>query len=363
MVEPKVISAESNTDLYRDLEAQLRALLADERDLIANAANTASLIFHSLPDVNWAGFYILMGGQLVLGPFHGKPACTRIELGKGVCGTAPLGRETVVVPDLNAFEGHVACDHASQSEIVVPLLSDGRLMGLSTSTARRRAGSAKETAPASSALLPPFSMRRMRSLGTREPWRPEYRERPVDSSVCDRSTRCGAWSVIDRRPAIWFCPTARRHRFYPDQGMRVVGAMTTAQSFALSAGDAVVGIRFKPGAAARVIGASASEFTDCSIPLSDVWGRRGRGLDHQLANAASTAEQIALLRRIAGEADSSRGSVPAPSKLSCAAGATQTWSALPASPIFARGSSGGAAWKRRASRPRCSVECSVFSGR
>ena len=130
MFESKAISAESKADLYRDLESQLRALLADERDLVANAANTASLIFHSLPDINWAGFYILMGGQLVLGPFHGKPACTRIELGKGVCGTAALRRETVVVPDVNAFEGHIACDHASQSEIVVPLLSDGRLVGV-----------------------------------------------------------------------------------------------------------------------------------------------------------------------------------------------------------------------------------------
>ena len=134
---------------------------------IANAANTASLIFHSLPDINWAGFYILMGGQLVLGPFHGKPACTRIELGKGVCGTAALRRETVVVPDVNAFEGHIACDHASQSEIVVPLLSDGRLVGVLDIDSPAKGRFSEEDRVGCEPLLPPFSMRRMRSLGNR----------------------------------------------------------------------------------------------------------------------------------------------------------------------------------------------------
>jgi GAF domain-containing protein len=130
MFEVKPTSGQSTPAMYQEIESQLKALLADERDLVANAANTASLVFHVLPDVNWVGFYILMGGELVLGPFQGKPACTRIELGKGVCGAAAQSRETVVVPDVNAFSGHIACDRASQSEIVVPLLSDGRLVGV-----------------------------------------------------------------------------------------------------------------------------------------------------------------------------------------------------------------------------------------
>ena len=117
---------------YAELAASLRALLEGERDLIANAANTAALLFWSLPDLNWAGFYLVepARGDLLLGPFQGKPACVRIEIGRGVCGTAAARRETVVVPDVHAFPGHIACDSASNSEIVVPVIRDGRLLGV-----------------------------------------------------------------------------------------------------------------------------------------------------------------------------------------------------------------------------------------
>jgi L-methionine (R)-S-oxide reductase len=115
---------------YERLAAELSALLAGERDLVANAANTASLLFHALPDVNWAGFYFLTGGELVVGPFQGKPACVRIALGKGVCGTAAARRETTLVPDVHAFPGHIACDDASRSEIVVPLVNRSALLGV-----------------------------------------------------------------------------------------------------------------------------------------------------------------------------------------------------------------------------------------
>jgi L-methionine (R)-S-oxide reductase len=118
------------TELYRQLTNQLRALLGDESDLVANAANTAALIYHTLPDMNWAGFYFLKGDELVLGPFQGKPACVRIQLGKGVCGTAAAERKTLVVPDVHKFPGHIACDSASNSEIVVPLIKDNKLLGV-----------------------------------------------------------------------------------------------------------------------------------------------------------------------------------------------------------------------------------------
>jgi L-methionine (R)-S-oxide reductase len=113
------------------LIAQGCALIDGERDGIANAANLSALVFEALPDVNWAGIYLLRAGELVLGPFQGKPACTRIELGKGVCGTAAAERRTIVVPDVHAFAGHIACDSASRSEIVVPLiLQGGALVGV-----------------------------------------------------------------------------------------------------------------------------------------------------------------------------------------------------------------------------------------
>jgi len=115
---------------YRQLNEQLGALLGDERDGLANAANTAALLYQALPDLNWVGFYFLRGETLVLGPFQGKVACIRIALGRGVCGTAAHERRTVIVPDVHAFPGHIACDAASRSEIVLPLIQDGALYGV-----------------------------------------------------------------------------------------------------------------------------------------------------------------------------------------------------------------------------------------
>jgi L-methionine (R)-S-oxide reductase len=115
---------------YRRLAQQLEALLAGETDLIANAANTAALLFDALPAINWAGFYFLRSGELIVGPFQGKPACVRIPLGRGVCGSAAAERRTLVVPDVQAFAGHIACDAASRSEIVVPLLEGDTLLGV-----------------------------------------------------------------------------------------------------------------------------------------------------------------------------------------------------------------------------------------
>ena len=119
---------------YRDLDTQLRGLLTDERDWVANAANLSSLIYQMLPDLNWAGFYFTRptkdGSELVLGPFQGKPACVRIALGRGVCGTAAQRRETQVVVDVEAFPGHIACDPASRAEVVVPLVVRGELLGV-----------------------------------------------------------------------------------------------------------------------------------------------------------------------------------------------------------------------------------------
>jgi len=123
-------TASTPAERYEELAGQARALLQGERDRTANAANLASLIFHSLPELNWAGFYWLKGRELVLGPFQGKPACVRIQMGRGVCGTAARERHTILVPDVNAFPGHIACDSASASEIVVPLVKDGRLIGV-----------------------------------------------------------------------------------------------------------------------------------------------------------------------------------------------------------------------------------------
>lgn len=130
MFELQPIPATDKAALYVELEKQLRTMLAGERDFIANAANTVALLFHALPEVNWAGFYRLVGDELVLGPFQGKPACVRIPLGKGVCGTAAARRETVLVPDVHDFPGHITCNSASNSEIVVPLVKDQRLLGV-----------------------------------------------------------------------------------------------------------------------------------------------------------------------------------------------------------------------------------------
>ena len=120
----------SKVELYRRLHAQLKELLEGERDFIASAANFAALIYHALPEVNWAGFYFLKDGQLVMGPFQGTAACTRIELGRGVCGTAAQRRQTVIADDVAKFPGHIACDSASRSEIVVPLIDAGELFGV-----------------------------------------------------------------------------------------------------------------------------------------------------------------------------------------------------------------------------------------
>jgi len=124
------ISAGTKADLYRDLLAALDALTADERDPIANMANAAALVWEYLPDLNWAGFYRLVEGELVLGPFQGKVACIRIPVGKGVCGAAAATLKTQLVEDVHVFPGHIACDAASRSELVVPLTRDGTLIGV-----------------------------------------------------------------------------------------------------------------------------------------------------------------------------------------------------------------------------------------
>ena len=131
MMKPTSMHSDSSKpQLYEALTKELRSLLEGEEDEIANAANTAALVFQALPAINWVGFYSLRGGQLVVGPFQGKPACTRLTLGKGVCGTAAAERKTIVVPDVHQFPGHVACDSASASEIVIPMLADGHLIGV-----------------------------------------------------------------------------------------------------------------------------------------------------------------------------------------------------------------------------------------
>jgi L-methionine (R)-S-oxide reductase len=123
-------AAVAKADAYRELLGQLAALFAGERDAIANAANMSALLFATLPNLNWAGFYFLREHELVLGPFQGKVACVRIPLGRGVCGTAAERRETVIVADVNEFPGHIACDAASRSEIVVPMIAHGQLKGV-----------------------------------------------------------------------------------------------------------------------------------------------------------------------------------------------------------------------------------------
>lgn len=131
MFELSSASYTNKQEHYQELQAQARALLEGEHDLIANAANFSALIFHSIGQLNWAGFYFFDGKELVVGPFQGKPACVRIPLGAGVCGTAAQTGQTQVVADVNAFPGHIACDAASQSEVVVPLYrKDGSLLGV-----------------------------------------------------------------------------------------------------------------------------------------------------------------------------------------------------------------------------------------
>ena len=124
------IEAADTATMYRDLASALEGLVAGEPDPIANMANAASLIWETLPDLNWAGFYRNAGGELVLGPFQGRPACIRIPFGQGVCGAAAASKQVQRVGDVHAFDGHIACDAASRSELVVPILRDGELIAI-----------------------------------------------------------------------------------------------------------------------------------------------------------------------------------------------------------------------------------------
>ena len=131
MFKARTITGAGKADMYREIAQQLEGLLAGESDAIANAANTSALLFQSLPDLNWAGFYFLRaGGELVLGPFQGKPACVRIAAGRGVCGAAVVRRQSVRVADVNEFPGHIACDADSRAELVVPLMRQGIIVGV-----------------------------------------------------------------------------------------------------------------------------------------------------------------------------------------------------------------------------------------
>jgi L-methionine (R)-S-oxide reductase len=158
-------TAPRKSDVYAELNSQLRSLFEHERDGLANCANMAALLYEALPALNWCGFYFLRGGELVLGPFQGKVACVRIALGRGVCGTAAARRETLVVPDVHAFPGHIACDVASRSEIVVPLLMDDTLCGVldldSPEPSRFDADDAAGLATAVQLLLSSSSLQRL----------------------------------------------------------------------------------------------------------------------------------------------------------------------------------------------------------
>ena len=129
MYDYKIEAADKPT-LYADLASALEGLVAGESDGVANMANAASLIWETLPDINWVGFYRNLGGELVVGPFQGRPACVRIPFGSGVCGVAAETRQVQLVEDVHAFPGHIACDSASNSEIVVPIIRDGQLLGV-----------------------------------------------------------------------------------------------------------------------------------------------------------------------------------------------------------------------------------------
>jgi L-methionine (R)-S-oxide reductase len=130
VTQTSAVSLPCKSELYASLAEQLRSVFDVEHDLIANAANLSSLLYHALPDVNWAGFYLRQGDELVLGPFQGKPACVRISIGKGVCGTAAEQQATILVDNVHEFPGHIACDSASNSEIVIPLIKHDRLLGV-----------------------------------------------------------------------------------------------------------------------------------------------------------------------------------------------------------------------------------------
>lgn len=130
MFETTKIASQDKAETYHLLVEQLKGLLSGEKNLIANAANMSALVYHQLPDLNWCGFYLFDGQELVLGPFQGQVACVRIALNRGVCGAAASTREVQLVKDVQSFPGHIACDVASQSEIVVPLIKNGSLIGV-----------------------------------------------------------------------------------------------------------------------------------------------------------------------------------------------------------------------------------------
>lgn len=130
MLELPELDYSNKPAFYEDLRLAAQGLVAGESDRVANCANLSALLFHSLPRVNWLGFYLMRDGELVVGPFQGKPACVRIAVGEGVCGTAVAERQTQVVADVEAFPGHIACDADSRSEIVIPLLADGTVLGV-----------------------------------------------------------------------------------------------------------------------------------------------------------------------------------------------------------------------------------------
>ncbi|AGC68136.1 hypothetical protein Cst_c11400 [Thermoclostridium stercorarium subsp. stercorarium DSM 8532] len=130
MFEIKEINAGNKNELYRQINNYLTALISDDRDWLAGLANASALLYQTLPDINWAGFYLWKGNELVLGPFQGKPACIRIGPGRGVCGTAAETRKVQIVDDVEKFPGHIACDIASRSEIVVPIIKNQRLIGV-----------------------------------------------------------------------------------------------------------------------------------------------------------------------------------------------------------------------------------------
>jgi GAF domain-containing protein len=129
-VSSQIDTAQAKPAFYQELCEKLQDLLGSETDFVANAANASALLFHSLPEINWAGFYTFRDGNLILGPFQGKPACVHIALGKGVCGSAAKKKETILVPDVSKFKGHIVCDVESKSEIAVPLLNWGKLIAI-----------------------------------------------------------------------------------------------------------------------------------------------------------------------------------------------------------------------------------------
>jgi GAF domain-containing protein len=138
------IAAEDKATMYRDLASALEGLVGGEPDAIANMANASALIYETLPDVNWVGFYRNIGGELVLGPFQGRPACIRMTFDQGVCGAAAKSRQVQRVEDVNVFPGHIACDSASNSEIVVPLIRDGEVIGVLDIDSPKRARFSQE---------------------------------------------------------------------------------------------------------------------------------------------------------------------------------------------------------------------------